>query len=86
MLLRSSALSRARNSDRSVSLSEAGDDPPTTLVVGNEIAAASEEELQLGDLLLTWLESSPRSRLRERRLVGDYMCISGVGFRLLAAG
>jgi hypothetical protein len=53
-------------------------------LVGNEIAAPSDEKLQLSDLLLTWPE------LTEIRphpgLIGDDAGITGIGLGFTAVG
>ncbi len=62
-------------------LSEASDG---SALVGDEVAAASQEKLQLGDLLLTWLELT---EVRPHpRLVGDDTSIAGIGFGLSTVG
>jgi hypothetical protein len=53
-------------------------------LVNNEVAAASEEKLQFGELFFTWLELT---KVRPHpSLVGNGMGISGIGFRLTAVG
>ena len=78
MLFRSKARSKAGNSDRSASLRRV----MVLSLVGDEVAAPSEEKLQLGDLFFAWLE------LTEVRphpsLIGDDVGITGIGFGLSA--
>ncbi len=62
-------------------LSEASDD---SALIGDEVATASEEKLQLGDLFFTWLELT--EVWSHPGLVGYYMCISGISFRFTAVG
>ncbi len=66
---------------RQEGLSEAGDDSG---LVGNEVTTASEEKLQLGDLLLTWVELA--EVWPHPGLVSDEVGISGIGFGLTAVG
>ena len=62
-------------------LSEASYD---SVLVGDEVATASEEELQFGELFFTWLELT---KVRPHpSLVGNDAGISGIGFRLTAVG
>jgi hypothetical protein len=62
-------------------LFEAGDG---SALVGDEVAATSEEKLQFGDLFFTCSEFA--KVCSHASLVGDYMCISGVGLGLAAVG
>jgi hypothetical protein len=63
------------------SLFEASDG---SALVGDEVAAPSEQKLQLGDLLFTW------GKLTEVRshssLISNDMGIAGIGFGLPAVG
>ncbi len=49
-------------------------------LVGNEVATASEEKLQLGDLFFTWLELTEVTP--HPGLLGDDVRIAGIGFGL----
>ena len=62
-------------------LPEAGDGP---VLISDQIATASEEEPQFGDLLLAGLELA--EVLPHPGLVGDDTCIPGIGLGLATVG
>ena len=66
---------------RQKGFSQASDGPT---LVGNEIATASKQKLQLGDLLFTWFEHA--EVWPHPRLVGYDVGITGIGFGLAAVG
>jgi hypothetical protein len=80
LLFRSKARSRA-GKQRQKSFSEASDG---SALIGDEVAAAPEKKLQLGDLLLTWPELA---EIRPHtRLIGDEVGIASIGFGLSTVG